>query len=564
VHSGGIILTRLDDNGVQIPFTKYDPMNSRRGGFGMCGDHRGESKFMRYGEFANPPSMPYVETYQPGGIMNLEYDFTANHGGYLEVYVCDVSNMPRNDISFDGFKENCHYLERVAHPSCESGNDKDCGPIDPAHTGKWIVPCRWGPGDQGDQVIGGDKGAVNGVGKMAYRLPNVAIEDGVVQVYWITANTCCPKMMRTYNYPSAWSGCSGDGGSVGSNPSHHPDCDSPGKFPEEFWNCADVQILGAVKPGGLVVNNSSAISTSTSSASTSVASDTGGSTASPSSSSTMLSGEAGNNGGINAGSDGSTEGPTSSDTVYTGDVGNSDGNNSGNGGSVEGGNDNGSTSGSGVSSEGSSPSNPAPSGDGGNYGGNNGSNGGSTESPSSSSPAYSGDGGNYDGNNGGNGASTEGPSSSSPADSGDGYNYGDNGGSSGGSTEGPSSSSPAYFDDGSNGGNTDGGKDGDFDGDHDGESNGGNEGHSDEVSDGSKKPCAEGYAAPTPEGYVQSEPEIPGAEGPPSQQTDRPCIGDFQGCKMGQDSCCGNGFMCTNEYGTPKYGTYEMCWKAQN
>jgi Lytic polysaccharide mono-oxygenase, cellulose-degrading len=153
-------------------------MTSSRPGFGMCGDEVGKSDFMKSGKYANPPSMPYSATYKPGQVANFAYDFTANHGGYLEFYLCDVSKMPGQDISFQGFKENCHYLERVADASCESGSDRDCGPIDTRYPGRWIVPCRNRAGDQGDQVIGGASG------KMAYRLPNVEIKMGVIQSYW--------------------------------------------------------------------------------------------------------------------------------------------------------------------------------------------------------------------------------------------------------------------------------------------------------------------------------------------------------------------------------------------
>lgn len=92
------------------------------------------------------------------------------------------------------------------------------------------MPCRLRAGDQGSQVVGGDNG------KMAYRLPNVKIEVGVVHTYWATRNSCTDEFMDNYNYPKAWSNCPGDGGSIGGKPQHHLSCgeeDTEYNFPEE-------------------------------------------------------------------------------------------------------------------------------------------------------------------------------------------------------------------------------------------------------------------------------------------------------------------------------------------
>lgn len=221
------------------PWTPYDPMSgSKRGGFGLCGDPVGGDDHMKSGKFANPASMPYVANYAPGSVANFEYDFTTNHNGYLEFYLCDVSGMPGKDISYTGFTDNCYYLERYPHPDCEAGTEKDCGPIDPAYPGRWVVPCRT---SESDQIVGGSNG------KMAYKIPNVQIQNGVIQSYWLTQNSCNSPdgFMDNYNYPAAWGNCPGDGGSVGGKPNHVP-CGDGGRFPEEFWNCADVQVL----PGG--------------------------------------------------------------------------------------------------------------------------------------------------------------------------------------------------------------------------------------------------------------------------------------------------------------------------
>jgi Lytic polysaccharide mono-oxygenase, cellulose-degrading len=113
-------------------WSPYEPLVRPGGRLGLCGDPVGDNSHMRSGRFANPPSMSYVKRYAPGSVANFEFDVTANHGGYLEFYLCDVSQMDNNDIAWNGFSDHCHYLKRVPHESCESGNDIDCGPVDPS------------------------------------------------------------------------------------------------------------------------------------------------------------------------------------------------------------------------------------------------------------------------------------------------------------------------------------------------------------------------------------------------------------------------------------------------
>jgi hypothetical protein len=96
----------------------------------------------------------------------------------LEFYLCDATKFPSGDIELAGFANACHYLKRVPNTSCESGNDKLCGPIDPKFPGRWILPCRLAAGEQGDQIFGGDSG------RMAYQIPDVVISDAIVHTYW--------------------------------------------------------------------------------------------------------------------------------------------------------------------------------------------------------------------------------------------------------------------------------------------------------------------------------------------------------------------------------------------
>lgn len=154
-------------------WSAYNPLGGNsRTGFGICGDKAGSNAHMKNGRFKNPASMPFAANYEPGGVANFGYTVTANHRGYLEFYLCDVENNPGQDIQFSTFAKDCVKLERVPHASCESGNDPDCGPIDPKSPGRWVMPC-------GNKAFGGENG------KMAYRIPNKKINVGVLQTYWM-------------------------------------------------------------------------------------------------------------------------------------------------------------------------------------------------------------------------------------------------------------------------------------------------------------------------------------------------------------------------------------------
>lgn len=226
------------------PWNTFAPFDYTRGGITMCGDPVGNDDHMRSGMFANPPSTPFAATYAPGSVANFAYDVTAHHNGFLQFFLCDVSATGDVEESKEFFNAHCYELERSPHPSCESGTDMDCGPIDPEFPGRWVLPCKTG---KGDQVMGGDNG------KMAYKIPDVEMLDAVVIAYWATANTCNPPdgFMDDYAYPQVWldSKCPSDGGAVGARPTFR-DCLTTGQVPEEFFNCADVQITGAGGGGG--------------------------------------------------------------------------------------------------------------------------------------------------------------------------------------------------------------------------------------------------------------------------------------------------------------------------
>jgi hypothetical protein len=138
---------------------------------------------MRDGKYGVPVG-EYAAAYKPGSVADFEWTVSTNHKGFIEFYLCDVSGMPGQDISYKGFADSCHHLERVSHPSCEAGDDPECGPIDPKFPGRWVFPC--------DNGVNGKFGGPGG--KMAYKLPNVEIKVGVLQVWWVVCALQCSFM----------------------------------------------------------------------------------------------------------------------------------------------------------------------------------------------------------------------------------------------------------------------------------------------------------------------------------------------------------------------------------
>lgn len=242
-------------------FSFYKPMDRTeriRGNFGMCGDKTdaSDAPHMKAGFFSQGcRGYPTISGLKPGDVINFQVQSTAHHQGFYEFFLCDTTECG-GDISRGCFYENqCVQLDRVPNSSCESGNDHDCAPIDPEYPGRWYMGCPkypWlfsGTSEMTeDQTMGGPNG------KMAYRIPpdfNCG-KNCVLQSYWATANTCNPLGLKEYfekmyseGKLGSWKGCPGDGITRGGYSPQYPTCGERGTFPEEFWNCADIQMEGA-------------------------------------------------------------------------------------------------------------------------------------------------------------------------------------------------------------------------------------------------------------------------------------------------------------------------------
>ena len=83
---------------------------------GLCGDpFEGRAP----SNFVNMPCTAQ-ETYQEGGIMSMQIDVAANHGGFWEVSICDSENISQE--CFDRNK-----LKTCVYESYNAGNCENIG-----------------------------------------------------------------------------------------------------------------------------------------------------------------------------------------------------------------------------------------------------------------------------------------------------------------------------------------------------------------------------------------------------------------------------------------------------
>lgn len=230
--------------------TKDFPGTGERAG--ICGDPKGNDDHMLGGSFMPYESVPMVDNYKSGSVIDFTAEIDTNHNGYFDYFLCNLDACGTADIEKKCFMEgHCHKLLRVKHPDCENTNvntQYECGPVDPKYPGRWYLPCRK-TAHVGVHIVGGSKGT------MRYKLPEgVECKHCVIQWYWATANSCAPRGFL--DYFEAFNGpfgntCESDGGGRGAYRQGMAECGGE-LAPEEFWSCADVQITKDGKAAGAV------------------------------------------------------------------------------------------------------------------------------------------------------------------------------------------------------------------------------------------------------------------------------------------------------------------------
>lgn len=249
----GTVKSNLPPKGWKLyePLKDIDSFGDRAG---MCGDPKGNNDHMIGGRFMPYDSLPIVNNYKSGSVVDFTAEIDTNHNGYFDFYLCNMDKCSTSDLSTECFKENaCYKLERVPHPDCENPSEKthtECGPIDPKYPGRWYLPCRK-TAHVGIHIVGGSSGT------MRYQLPSgVECKHCIIQWYWATANSCAPRgfleYMEAMKNPFGTT-CPSDGGGRGAYRENMQKCHDGGRTPEEFWSCADVQVTGDRQSAGPVV-----------------------------------------------------------------------------------------------------------------------------------------------------------------------------------------------------------------------------------------------------------------------------------------------------------------------
>lgn len=215
---------------------------------GVCGDLKNRRRrlpqhHLRGGKFYYDGHI--TRTYQAGSVVEFKSCIVAHHNGFVQYHICDVSKCG-GEISEDCFlkKGACHKLRREPTRECDSGKSRFCAPIDRRYPSRWYLPCA----SRQVRRRGGSKFNEYGGKYMRYRLPRgFKCDHCVLHWFWSAANTCNPPGVKSYfkgpDRPKQWGQCPGQGGARGGVARRQQPC-GPNRFPEEYYMCADVRIVG--------------------------------------------------------------------------------------------------------------------------------------------------------------------------------------------------------------------------------------------------------------------------------------------------------------------------------
>eukprot|EP00041_Stephanoeca_diplocostata_P016952 m.336572 g.336572 ORF g.336572 m.336572 type:complete len:454 (-) comp20539_c0_seq3:6354-7715(-) len=230
-------------SGIVSPFPYPETVNTSAR-HGLCGDPKnGNERYLANG--------PITQNYTQGQTIDIELTIRTHHRGHMEMFLCDMSQVTTaegvvtqeclnqyplrrdptdNAISpvdtRDGY-EGRYYLEPVCAYT-QSGGTREQYNTSLTGAASWSL-------QQPQSLI-----------RAKYLLPeNLTCTHCVLQMWWITGNSCNAPGYRTFNWPSTYSTCSGDGPGMGWWGPSLSDCTAGFTYPEEFWNCADIAITGS-------------------------------------------------------------------------------------------------------------------------------------------------------------------------------------------------------------------------------------------------------------------------------------------------------------------------------
>lgn len=159
--------------------------------------------------------------YTEGQFVDMEFVFTANHQGHHITYACPDFHNPTQEC-FDKYQ-----LEFIEDLTVQNYGTTYNAPKDENYPNRAYV----------------DPAAFQT--KMRFKLPEGLYGDPandnlvLLQWHWVTGNSCLSEGYDTYPFPPGWSP---DNMGPCPEPLSNTGVDVP---PEQFWNCAEVQIFSA-------------------------------------------------------------------------------------------------------------------------------------------------------------------------------------------------------------------------------------------------------------------------------------------------------------------------------
>jgi len=183
---------------------------------GKVGDHNYDAPPNAIGLGVLPATLQAC--YEEAAVIDIESVLTAHHKGHFEIKACPVSS------SAEAPTQECFDKNPLVFVSDELYGAKP----DPLYPERAYIPLADHPNIQRSSDG-------NYLFHHKYRLPDDLRGDLVlIQWYYITANSCKPEGYDTYDWPE------------GFFPGNVPVCDvipPDGRgVPEQFWNCAEVDI----------------------------------------------------------------------------------------------------------------------------------------------------------------------------------------------------------------------------------------------------------------------------------------------------------------------------------
>lgn len=224
------------------------PSRGVPGSHGLCGDPvQGRKNPASFAEEAYIVSGEAQESFVAGQVVEFRVSVTAHHHGHYEFRLCE---KPLDALHFamPGEAQKCldgWLLKRAQlKEGCGPGKgDTDCQPLDERHPERWYLP----PATLTQRQL--EEGATE-VHIMRYHIPDdFACERCTLQWYWATGNSCLAdvdyfeyfqKMKALGWRAELWAPrifekwATKENSVCGKKAS--------GRFPEEFWNCADISV----------------------------------------------------------------------------------------------------------------------------------------------------------------------------------------------------------------------------------------------------------------------------------------------------------------------------------